>query len=50
MENRVGSLASGKLADLVVVDRDIFACASMDIKDTQVLGTMIGSEWKWRAF
>lgn len=50
MENRVGSLTPGKLADLVVVDRDIFTGDPMDIKDAQVLGTMIGGEWKWRAF
>jgi hypothetical protein len=50
MENRVGSLTPGKLADLVVVDRDIFTCDPMDIKDAQVLGTMIGGEWKWRTF
>jgi predicted amidohydrolase YtcJ len=50
MENRVGSLTPGRLADLVVIDRDIFTCAPMDIKDTQVLGTMIGGEWKWRSF
>jgi len=48
-ENDLGSLAPGKLADLVVIDRDLFACDPMDIKDTRVLGTMIGGEWKWRA-
>jgi predicted amidohydrolase YtcJ len=50
MERRTGSLTPGKLADLVVIDRDIFSCDPMDIKDTQALGTMIGGEWKWRAF
>jgi len=48
MENKIGSLAPGKLADLVVVDRDIFTCDPMTIKDTQVLGTMVGGEWKYR--
>jgi predicted amidohydrolase YtcJ len=50
MEDRQGSLAPGKLADLVVVDRDIFACDPMAIRETQVLGTLIGAEWKHRAF
>lgn len=50
MEDKVGSLTPGKLADLIVIDRDIFTCDPMDIKDTLVLGTMIGGEWKHRAF
>jgi predicted amidohydrolase YtcJ len=50
MEDRLGALVPGRLADLVVIDRDIFTCDLMDIKDTQVLGTMIGGEWKYRAF
>ncbi len=48
MERDLGSLSAGKLADLVVIDRDIFACDPMEIKDTQVLGTMVGGEWKWK--
>jgi predicted amidohydrolase YtcJ len=48
MENKIGSLAPGKLADLVVIDRDIFTCDPMAIKDTQVLGTMVEGEWKYR--
>jgi len=49
-EDRLGSLASGKLADLVVVDRDIFTIDPMAIKDAQVLGTLVGAGWKYRAF
>ncbi len=48
MENRVGSLAPGKLADLIVLDQDIFTCDPMAIRDTAVLGTMIAGDWKWR--
>ncbi len=47
MEDRLGSLAPGKLADLVVIDRDIYTCEPMEIKDTVVLGTMIEGEWKY---
>jgi predicted amidohydrolase YtcJ len=50
MEDRQGCLAAGWLADLIVVDQDIFECDPMAIKDTQVLGTLIGGEWKYRAF
>ncbi len=50
MEDRQGSLGPGRLADLVVVDRDIFTCEPMAIRETQVLGTLIGAEWKFRAF
>jgi len=50
MENKLGTLAPGKLADLVVLDQDIFTCEPMAIKDVQVVGTMVGGEWKYRAF
>jgi predicted amidohydrolase YtcJ len=36
-----GSLAPGKLADLVILDQDIFSIDPMDILHTQVLGTMV---------
>jgi len=49
MEDRLGSLTPGKLADLIVIDRDIFTCDPMAIKDTQVLGTMVGGEWRFRS-
>jgi len=37
-----GSLAVGKLADLVVIDRDLFAIQPTQIKDAKVLLTMVG--------
>jgi predicted amidohydrolase YtcJ len=49
-ENRLGSLAAGRVADLIVVDRDIFRVDPMAIAETQVLGTLVGGEWKWRGF
>jgi hypothetical protein len=48
MEGEVGSLAPGKLADLVVLDRDIFNVDPMAIRGTVVLGTMVGGEWRYR--
>jgi predicted amidohydrolase YtcJ len=37
-----GSLAPGKVADLVVIDRDLFAIPPAQIKDAKVLLTMVG--------
>jgi hypothetical protein len=48
-ENRKGSLASGKLADLIVLDRDIFTIDPMAIAETQVIATMIDGQWVWQA-
>jgi predicted amidohydrolase YtcJ len=45
MESRLGSLSPGKLADLVVLDRDVFACEPMQIPETQVAATMIGGRF-----
>ncbi len=45
MESRLGTLTPGKLADLVVIDRDIFAVHPSAIPDTRVLGTMVGGRW-----
>ena len=45
LEDRLGSLAPGKLADLVVLDRDIFTCDPMAIAETQVEATMVGGRF-----
>lgn len=45
LEDRLGSLTFGKLADLVVLDRDIFTCDPMAIAETQVVATMIGGRF-----
>lgn len=45
LEARLGTLAPGKLADLVVLDRDIFTCDPMAIAETQVVATMIGGQF-----
>jgi predicted amidohydrolase YtcJ len=48
LEQRLGTLEVGRLADLVVLDRDIFTCDPMEIRDAQVLGTMVGGAWRYR--
>jgi predicted amidohydrolase YtcJ len=44
-----GSLTPTKLADLVILDRDITQIDPMDILNTQVLGTMVGGEFVYRS-
>ncbi len=44
-EKRRGTLVPGKLADLVVLDRDPFTCSREELGDIAVLGTMVGGLW-----
>lgn len=44
LEDRLGTLSPGKLADLVVLDRDVFRCDPMAIATTRVVGTMTGGK------
>jgi len=48
MEDHLGTIEVGKLADLTIVDRDLFTCDPMMIRDAAVLGTMVGGEFKFR--
>lgn len=48
-EDRLGRLAPGFLADLIILEQDIFTCAPMSIGETEVLGTMVGGKWAFRA-
>ena len=47
-ENRKGSIEKGKLADLVVVDRDYLKCPDDEIKDIEPVMTIIGGKIAWR--
>ena len=42
MEEKIGSIEPGKLADLVVLDRDYFAVPDSDIKKIRSLLTIVG--------
>jgi len=44
-EDRKGSLESGKLADLIVIDRDYQACPVDQIKNIRVLQTMVNGRF-----
>jgi predicted amidohydrolase YtcJ len=49
MEKQAGSLEKGKLADLIVIDRDILSCPPEEIRETRVLSTWVGGRNVWRA-
>ncbi len=45
MEDQLGKLAPGFLADLVVLDKDPFTCKPDEIFEIQALGTMVNGKW-----
>jgi predicted amidohydrolase YtcJ len=47
MEDRLGKLSPGFLADLVVLDRDLYSIPPSEILETQVLATMVGGLWRF---
>lgn len=44
-----GSLEPGKLADFIVIDRDLLTCPEDQVAATQVLRTYVGGKLVWRA-
>jgi predicted amidohydrolase YtcJ len=40
-----GTLLPGRLADLVVLDRDPLACEPGELREVQVVATMLGGRW-----
>ncbi|MGB1288027.1 MAG: amidohydrolase family protein, partial [Aggregatilineales bacterium] len=47
MENRLGQLREGYLADMVVLDKNLFEIESSEILETQVVATMTDGEWRY---
>jgi hypothetical protein len=44
-ERSRGTLVPGRYADLVVLDRDPFACETEELREVQVVATMLGGRW-----
>ncbi|HEY1275475.1 MAG TPA: amidohydrolase family protein, partial [Thermoleophilaceae bacterium] len=44
-EERRGTLTPGKLADLVVLNRDPLACPPEELAQIEVVATMLGGRW-----
>ncbi len=49
MEDRLGRLSPGFLADLVVVGTDPYTCDPADLPHIQPTATMVGGDWAWRS-
>jgi hypothetical protein len=47
-EDRLGRLASGYLADLIVLERDPFDCPAQELHTLSPSGTIVGGEWVYQ--
>jgi hypothetical protein len=45
----IGSIAPGKQADFVLVDRDVLTVPAEEFKDTKVLWTMVAGQTVYKA-
>ena len=48
-EDKKGALSPGKLADFIVVDRDLLKVPSDELKDVRVLETYVGGQSVYQA-
>ncbi|MGD8456262.1 MAG: amidohydrolase [Anaerolineales bacterium] len=48
MEDRLGRLAPGYLADLIVLDVDPFSCPPEELREITPTATMVGGDWVWK--
>jgi predicted amidohydrolase YtcJ len=49
MEDRLGKLAPGCLADLIVLKKDPFQVEPAELPDLKPVATMVGGEWLWHS-
>ena len=47
-EEDKGSISEGKLADIVVLSKDLLNCSDEEILETEVLYTIVGGEVKFQ--
>ena len=47
--DRIGSIAPGKQADMILLDRDVLTVPAEEMKDARVLWTMLGGKTVYRA-
>jgi predicted amidohydrolase YtcJ len=47
MEDKLGKLAPGYLADLIVVNMDPFTCQPEKLREIASSATMVGGDWVW---
>ena len=48
IEDKLGMLAPGYLADLIVVNDDPFKCSAEHLYEIEPTATMVGGNWVWR--
>ncbi len=48
-EHELGTLEAGKLADIIVIDRNLFEVDSSQIKDARIVFTMMDGKVTFRA-
>jgi hypothetical protein len=48
MENKLGRLAAGYLADLITLEEDPLTCEPDLLLDMRPSATMIGGDWIWQ--
>jgi predicted amidohydrolase YtcJ len=46
----MGSVAAGKLADLTIFERDIFAIPADELLEVGIAGTMVGGRFRYRTW
>ena len=49
MLSSIGTIAPGKRADLVLLDRDVLTVSPEKMRDTKVLWTMVGGKTVYRS-
>jgi predicted amidohydrolase YtcJ len=45
-----GCLTPGSWADIIVLEKDPFDCAEVELREIKPVGTMVGGSWVWRDF